>query len=524
MVKMKKLSKNLLPFIGSLLLMLVFAVAFRQSALYRINQHVYLLHGYADAGIGSLNLDWQANTTDTVPIFSKIVSFSVQLFSENVIYFLFMINLAIFCFSILGLAREVIGNNYWGVKHLSFFILITWWYSGELESLLLKIPNMSQFASIIKQNTLLIDGVAGQYILGKYFQPSTFGVFVLLSIYLFVKDKPFWAVISLAIASTVHSTYLLSSAILTATYMGIILVKDRDYKKALLLGFTALVLVTPMLFYFLSNFSPTSPEIYAEAEDIIVNYRIPHHALVSKWFDGTTIIQIVVVVISIYLVRNTKLFPILLASFLVALVLSVIQVLTGSQFLALLFPWRISVYLVPVGSAIILAKIISKGAQILAQPLAKIRKLLIVVLLGVILVVGFLGVRQTNALRYTPRNGVTPAVKFVRSNFQPGDLYLIPIEGMPYFRLAARVPVFVDWKSHPYKDIEVLEWFERLNLASDFYSSGEIEACSILEDLTNEYEVNHVVFWKSASVPNCGNLLEIHWDKDVRIFKVVSRD
>jgi hypothetical protein len=522
MVTTKTLPKKLLPVIGTLLLMFVFAIAFRQDPLYRLNQHVYLLHGYADAGIGFLDQDWQSNTTDTVPVFSALVSISVQLVSENVLYYLFMINLAIFCFSILGIAREYLGSSNLEVKHLTFFILITLWYSGILESFILSMPGMWEYASIIKQNVLLIDGVAGQYILGTYFQPSTFGAFVVLSIYLFIKDKPFLAVISLAIASTVHSTYLLSSGVLTATYMGIIVKKEKDYRKSFLVGLTALVLVTPILIYFISNFSSTSPDIYAEAKDIIVNYRIPQHTLISKWFDGTTVFQIFVVGLAIYLVRRSKVFPILLISFLTTLGLSGIQALTGSQFLAVLFPWRISVYLVPIASAIIMAKLVSSVLGIVDKPLSRIERPLQAVLVGVILILGFSGVRQTNELRYFPRQGVTPAVNFVRSASEPGDLYLIPIEYLSYFRLAARVPVFVDLKSHPYKDIEVIEWYDRLNRAYDFYTASGDEACTLLEGLTDEYGINHVVFWSDSSTPDCGELEMVFSGGEVLIFEIQS--
>ena len=42
-------------------------------------------------------------------------------------------------------------------------------------------------------------------------------------------------------------------------------------------------------------------------------------------------------------------------------------------------------------------------------------------------------------------------------------------------RLNAKVPVFVDHKSHPYKAEEVIEWYDRVNLAQEFYKGKSTE-------------------------------------------------
>src|SRR5207244_6794018 len=52
-------------------------------------------------------------------------------------------------------------------------------------------------------------GVAGQYILGPVLQPSAFGVLLVAAVWLFVRGYPFLAAISVALAATLHSTYLL---------------------------------------------------------------------------------------------------------------------------------------------------------------------------------------------------------------------------------------------------------------------------------------------------------------------------
>ncbi len=85
---------------------------------------------------------------------------------------------------------------------------------------------------------------------------------------------------------------------------------------------------------------------------------------------------------------------------------------------------------------------------------------------------------------------------FVRANGTPGDLYLIPVRvpdlaratrgslssdfkplpdkrrdqkiipiDLQRFRLYTGVPIYVDFKSIPYKDTDVLEWHDRLRFA-----------------------------------------------------------
>src|SRR5262249_46303092 len=46
----------------------------------------------------------------------------------------------------------------------------------------------------------------------------------------------------------------------------------------------------------------------------------------------------------------------------------------------------------------------------------------------------------------------------------PTDLYLVPLD-FEQFRIKSGRPTFVDWKSIPYKDVDVLEWKRRVDTA-----------------------------------------------------------
>jgi hypothetical protein len=178
------------------------------------------------------------------------------------------------------------------------------------------------------------------------------------------------------------------------------------------------------------------------------------------------------------------------------------------------------VFLVPIASSIILASIISIVFQIFNKPLSKIVIPLQTAILAIIIMLGYLGVDHTITLLNTPEVGVTAFSRFIGSTFRFGNLYLIPPD-MESFRLAAKVPIFVDYKSHPYKDTEVIEWFNRVVIAKDFYASSGDTACSILQSMSEKYGITHVI--SKYSVSNCGMLNESYRDAHLVIYEVQSR-
>ncbi len=123
-------------------------------------------------------------------------------------------------------------------------------------------------------------GVAGQRVLGVVFQPSTFGVLLVLSLYLFLKDRLLLSLVAAVVATYFHPTYLLSAGILVCAYLGTIILLDRDIRKAAYVGFTALILVSPVLIYVIRSFA-LSNQAAQEAQAILVQFRIPHHAIVA---------------------------------------------------------------------------------------------------------------------------------------------------------------------------------------------------------------------------------------------------
>jgi hypothetical protein len=497
--------------VGKFLLLLIFAISYRQLPLYSENQNTYFLHGLSNSSLLTLQQDWLARTTDPFPAFSALVWFTIKFLGENFFYIEYMVILALYVYSIIGIVCYLYDFGKSKFKYITYFTLLTLLTSGLLFNLAVKFPGLDRFSSISNPYELLIKGVAGQYILGHVFQPSTFGVFLIVSIYFFIKDKPFVAVGCLLISATFHSTYLLSAAILTGTYMVVIYTRENNFRKVLGIGVFAILLALPSLIYIYMHFAPTTTDITNQAQNILVDYRIPHHAKPSHWFSIRTVIQIAIIMLSLYLIRRTRLFLVLFLPFIAGTILTIIQIITGNTFLALLFPWRVTVFLVPIASSIILAYIVIAIFRRLNDPISGKTKPLTFVVLAIILIIGYISVRHTITLLNAPKAGFTPSAKFANDTFQPGDLYLVPPD-MESFRLTAKVPIVIDAKSHPYKDTEVIEWFHRVKIITDFYSGSAETAGNTLEKISKDYSVTHVVMKNGSPVANCCDMVEVYRD------------
>src|SRR5262249_20715848 len=161
-----------------------------------------------------------------------------------------------------------------------------------------------------------------------------------------------------------------------------------------------------------------------------------------------------------------------------ALALTLVQVATGSDTLALLFPWRISSVLVPVATTVVLARLAAVPVPLLEGPAARVASVAVVAVLAA----GGIWI-SVNRLGLSSSDDEVGMLNFVRQNKAPGDVYLIPVSVpeltgtakgssssdfkpmpdkrrdkrvIPYdlqrFRLYTGAPIWVDFKAVPYKD------------------------------------------------------------------------
>jgi hypothetical protein len=473
----------------------VFAAIYGLAPLYYSNQNQYFVHGLARAGDGVLAEDWLAKTADPTPVFTALVALTVQYAHPWLFYAYHALLLGAYAGVALGLFVVLAGPNLAVRRWPVFVALILLIHSGLVRWLSYQVVGFDY-------PWFFQAGVAGQYVLGAMLQPSVFGVLLLVAVWLFVRDQPLLAAVCTALAVTLHSTYLLPAALLTLGF-GTSLLLEKRSRLAFAVGGLTLALVLPTVIDILIRFGPTSAETFAEAQDILANYRIPHHARPDLWFDWVAGVQIAWVVVALILVRKHRLFPVLIVPFVLAVLLTLVQVATGSNTLALLFPWRISVVLVPIATAVILTRLVAIPTLPLATRAVTIASLVVVaglVAAGVAIVVNkeafntgdkelavmdfVRRTRSSGEVYFLPVQVPDPANKTrgsLSSDFMPlaqkrRNTQIIPID-LQRFRLRAEAPIYVDFKSIPYRDTEVIEWRERLRVTQsimDLLGRGEL--------------------------------------------------
>jgi hypothetical protein len=489
----------------------LFSAAYCQSPLYTSNQNQYFLHGLARAGYGSLEGDWLAHTLDPTPVFSALVEGLYRSFHlPAVFYLVYALLMGVYLFSFLGIARLLFlpPGKLPTLLFLALFIAV---HSAGLRFGLASIfgPNWT-FA--------LEDGLADQRMLGLVLQPSAFGVFLAASVYLFLLRRPYLAVLSAVLAAVFHPTYLLSAAFLTLAYMASALLVERRPARAAGIGLLALLAVAPILVYVFYSFSGSGvpPELAAEARRLLVHVRIPHHALASWWFDATAVFKLVMILAAILLARRTLLFLPLLVPFLAGLVLSLAQLLLKSDFLALLFPWRVSVLLVPLSSTVLLAQLTCLLSERAARWDSQAQRLLrsgAAVIIALAVLAGLarfsLDLQRKNAV---PERALE---NFVYTHPAPGEVFLAPVK-MQDFRLAAGAQHYIDFKSIPYEAADVLEWDRRYRLADNFFHTP---GCTALRQLAAEEGVSRLVLPSNQAL-DCSFLRLLYSDPHYRLFAI----
>jgi hypothetical protein len=489
-----------------------FNLAYAQSPLYTSNQNQYFLHGLAKADFGYLHQDWLANTLDPTPVFSGLVYLTYRILPWPPIFYLYFAILAgIFIFSILGIASEVFNLKAEPSKRWLFVTALIAINSAALRYLVVRIFD-------VDWAYLFDGGVAGQRLLGSVLQPSAFGVLLVLSIALFLRHKYAGAVACLVLAPTFHPTYLLSAAVLTLVYMGILLAEKKELRGPLVLGVAALIGVIPILVHTLSTFGSTDPYLTDYSRDLLINFRIPHHAIPAEWLDASVALKTIFVLGAVLLLRVTtatvtsevtvtskfKLFHILLWSSVVAISGTVAQIITGSKILALLFPWRLSTWLVPISVGVITVWTLNwlwqrSGKRIPDQIVIRLSIGLSILLAGM----GF----SKSVLEYREKHTSSDRLimAYVGENKSPGDVYAIPLD-MQDFRLVTGAPAYVEFKSIPYLDADVKEWFRRVSLVGELYRAPYVRAaCDAIERLHAE-GVTHVVLPYDYEAAGCENL------------------
>jgi hypothetical protein len=495
---------------------LLFGLAYAQSPLYTSNQNQYFLHGAARAGIGDLARDWLANTVDSVPVFSLLVEAVYHSLPAVAFYLIYIVLLGVYVFSLYMIGVEIFDLRRPPAR-LVFLVGLTLVHSAALRFVVTWLLG-------VEWDYLFDGGVAGQRLLGPVLQPSSFGVLLLLSIALFLQRRLYLAVGAAVAAATIHPTYLLSAATLTLGYMLVDWREARSLRHPALVGLSALALVAPIGAYVFRHLGPSASGVAREAQRILVEFRIPHHAVVSEWLDLTVFFKLGIIVGGLWVARRSRLAAVLAFCLAMMVGLTLVQVAARSDTLALMFPWRLSVMLVPIGTALLTAWLAIKVLGWIGTAGRKHEPWFPTVswLLGVTLALAGI-VRFTLELGQARTNPARPMMAFVAGSRLPGDVYLIPPR-LQEFRLATGTPALVDFKSIPYLDVEVLEWYERVRMADWFYRDRiEYVDCGLLDRFRDEYGVTHIVLDQPLLGLTCPGLgQELYRDESYGVYRMAD--
>ena len=253
------------------------------------------------------------------------------------------------------------------------------------------------------------------------------------------------------------------------------------------------LLTQKVVFFLFNNFIIFDQSINTEAQKILVENRIPHHANIFSWLSIKDLRPLILISISLYLVKNFKeIFIPLLSVFLLSISLSIIQYIINNYWLALLFPWRSFVFLVPISSLIIISFVKNLDG-------GRFPKLIFIYPLFIIAV--FLNFFIDSKINLSKDNLAfkknSEIYNYLKSNKNDIKKLLVPLDLLD-IRLNTGIPIFVDWKHHAFKNDEIIHWYKRVKLNESFYNSNnDKNMLLILKEIKKIDEISHVIFRKS---------------------------
>jgi hypothetical protein len=464
-----------------LLFSIAFAVALSQESLYFANQNTKYLHGAAAGGYGWLADDWMAQTVDPLPVFSVLVKWLFELGVPELSYAIFALLAVVWAWaltSIVGSAGLIRRERAHVVTFMAGLILT--------QAVLAKWPR----------------GLASQYLHDHYLQPGVFGVLLMAGIAQSLKGRTVAAIVLVVSASVVHSDYLpTTGACILAFIVGATKRSPRASRRAIYQALLALVLIAPLAIQLRAIATPTSPETWRRALDILVAH-IPEHTAVAQWFDLGSAGRLAVMALGAWLARDLRLRLVMWSLFAVIVGSMAIVVVFGSELVAAVTPWRASILLMPLSIAVIVARGVARLVS--REPQHEGRVLLACASFAIAAVALGLWRQGERWSAYADAESMPP-IRWVQDHDRRPELYLIPSRDSDFdrFRLETGQPILINWKTHPYKDVEVIEWSERLQEVDRFYSAGSAdEACRQLGYLRARYGVSAVVYAISHPVAN----------------------
>ena len=460
--------------IGLIVLAAAWAMLQRQSPFISINQHTYLAFAYAQWQ-GILASDWFINTTHSTPLFTLLtyglLKYAGGFISLHWVYFglatffyysLFRIItlhprlrsippialLSILTISLLVWQELLVGHLFNAIHQVWGYEVHSWLFFPEF-----------------RRGLAQQDGLT-------YYQPAAFGMLLMPQLYYLITNRPKLAVLMAVLAGSFHTSFILPGVLVTAWYVAFSQPRQYYLLASQMLG------LLPVIAYTLYHFWPMSPE----AQAILFYERIPHHADPQYWFNLINAAKLCTIILALWLwFRPVKW---LWATFITLFVLSVCVAGFRWEWLGLLFPWRYSTVLAPLAYYSLAFGItlwaVSKVKSYVLLPYAAGFALVVQLVLSSTLIQNVWYLTQPYQAKQLPIKNSIPDVQ---------TLLIPPSSGS--LRLNTRIPVFIDYKNHPYKSDEIMEWNKRYKLAAAYYAQPTAEHLASI--LKHDRSITHVL-------------------------------
>jgi hypothetical protein len=459
------------------------------SRPFRENQNTYLLHAVGPS-LSELRDDWLLHTTDPFPIFTAIarlaggaIGFAIASFVLAVAAFT---GLFLIASTLLLTAPRTIRYT---VPPLAVLLLSAACYLLRLTG----VPVLDWLHPF--------RGVGGQYLMSvpSLFQPSDCGALMLLGAGIAVWAaksrwrRPLWLVAAaLAVATcALHPTYLAPLAVALLGFAIADLVTSRTIRRY---GWYAGAALAAGAVVFAMN--PVArgwiTDDVGEPQRYLAFNRIPHHTLISHWDPHDALLAIIVLAgagLTVWLTRAWWAAIVITACLTVAAVTALTAEVTRNVVLAIMFPWRITVFLVPIATL----TLIVCALRLIAVRLQLVTALFVPVALGMSLVCLTVGAYLTV---HAANPASEPPVRAIRAARPPG-VGLIPME-LENVRLNAPAAVYVDRKSHPYTPPDLAEWQRRV-AAARLAERNDGAFCRLIK----QEEIGWVILRPGRTVPMC---------------------
>ena len=128
----------------------------------------------------------------------------------------------------------------------------------------------------------------------------------------------------------------------------------REYAQTFKISIIYSILILPITLYILLNFFFLDKNLILEGQKILLD-RAVHHAVIQSWFSYKDLFSILIYLISLIIIYKEKKFfiPFFIFGFM-SIIFHLFSFFENNT-LALSFPWRTSVFLVPISTMIILS-------------------------------------------------------------------------------------------------------------------------------------------------------------------------